>query len=224
MISLAGIGRTVTLADGESLEILRHVDLEVGAAEAISIMGRSGSGKSTLLNILGLLDVPTTGTYRIDNVDVGGLPDRGRSTLRGRSFGFVFQQFHLLEGRTALENVAAPLAHADLDSYRRRNDLARELLCAVGLEDRLLSPTQHLSGGEQQRVAIARALIRHPAVLLADEPTGSLDPKNAEVVLQLLLDLVRAQNASLVLVTHDPIVGAAADRRLRLEGGVLVAA
>lgn len=224
MLELVGITRSVSLPDGQLLEILRGVDLEVARGEIVAILGRSGSGKSTLLNVLGLLDTPTAGTYRVGGRDVRELGDGARSVMRGERFGFVFQQFHLLEGRSALENAAAPLAHAGWTSYRTRRQRATEVLTAVGLEGRLASRPHQLSGGEQQRVAIARALVRGPSVILADEPTGSLDTGNAEVVLRLLLELVRTTRSSLVLVTHDPVVAEVADRRLQLDRGRLVAA
>jgi putative ABC transport system ATP-binding protein len=224
VLELIGITRSVSLPDGQILEILRGVDLQVDQGEVLAILGRSGSGKSTLLNVLGLLDTPTAGSYRVGGRDVRELSDGERSVMRGERFGFVFQQFHLLEGRSALENAAAPLAHAGWTSYRTRRQRAAEVLTSVGLEGRLASRPHQLSGGEQQRVAIARALVRRPSVILADEPTGSLDTGNADVVLRLLLDLVRTVGSSLVLVTHDPVVADVADRRLQLDRGRLVAA
>jgi len=224
VLDLVGITRSVSLPDGQVLEILRGVDLHVGQGEVVAILGRSGSGKSTLLNVLGLLDTPTGGTYRVAGRDVRQLSDAERSAMRGARFGFVFQQFHLLDGRSALENAAAPLAHAGWAAYRARRQRAIDVLTAVGLEGRLASRPHQLSGGEQQRVAIARALVRAPSVILADEPTGSLDTGNADIVLRILLDLVRTAASSLVLVTHDPVVASVADRRLQLERGRLVAA
>jgi len=222
MIEIRGLTKRVPLAGGPDLDILRGVDLDLGAGEVVAIVGRSGSGKSTLLNLVGLLDTYDSGSYRIGDADVGAMADPERSALRGSTFGFVFQQFHLLSRRNALDNVAAPLAHAPVREYSRRSDRARKLLGAVGLVDRLGSLPSQLSGGEQQRVAIARALVRHPRIILADEPTGSLDTANGEAVLRLLLTLARDSRTSLLLVTHDDVVAAAADRRLQLLDGRLV--
>ena len=221
MIELRGVRKSVLLPGGETLEILKGVDLRLEAGEIVSLVGRSGSGKSTLLNILGLLDPFDSGSYRIDEVDVATLSDRARSSLRGSVFGFVFQQFFLLEGRSAQQNVAAPLAHASAAEFRAGGARALELLDRVGLERRTRSIPAQLSGGEQQRVAIARAMVRHPRVILADEPTGSLDTATGEAVLSMLLTMARAENSTMLLVTHDPLVARVADRRLELDGGVL---
>lgn len=170
-----------------------------------------------------MLDQPTTGTFHCDGKDVARLGDRQLSRLRGEFFGFIFQQFHLLDRRTALQNVAEPLLLAPARELASRETRAATLLEQVGLGERMRSMPHLLSGGEQQRVAIARALVRHPRVILADEPTGSLDQETGERVLEILLDLVRAENVALILVTHEPAVAARADRVLHLIGGKLEA-
>ncbi len=186
LLELSGVTRSVLLPDDRELEILRGIDLTVGAGEHVSIVGRSGTGKSTLLNILGLLDSPTSGDYLLDGVPIGGLSGRARARRRGTDFGFVFQQFNLLQGRTALENVVAPLLYARGRQFWQRRTLAAQMLERVGLGDRLDTTPEKLSGGEQQRVAIARALVRVPRVILADEPTGALDVDTGSEVMDLL--------------------------------------
>ncbi|HEY0187681.1 MAG TPA: ABC transporter ATP-binding protein [Cellulomonas sp.] len=222
LIELTDVTRSVRLPDDRLLPILRGVSLSVGAGEHISVVGRSGTGKSTLLNILGLLDAPTSGEYRLDGAPIGKLSGRRRSRLRGDSFGFVFQQFNLLGGRTTLENVAAPLLYARGRQFWRRRRLAAEMLDRVGLGDRLEDMPEKLSGGEQQRVAIARALVRRPRVILADEPTGALDVDTGTEVMTLLDEIARESGAALVAITHDLAVAARAQRHYRLAEGTLV--
>ena len=221
MIDLAGVAKRLTLPSGEPLDILTDVSLHLEAGSTIAIVGRSGSGKSTLLNVMGLLDSYDSGSYRIGGVDAQTLGDRVASRLRGATFGFVFQQFHLLDRRSALANVAAPLTHGPRDEYASRDRRAMELLSRVGLEDRSASLPSQLSGGEQQRVAIARSLVRRPKVVLADEPTGSLDVETGTRVLDILLGLAREDGCAVVLVTHDMQVASRADRQMILEGGSL---
>jgi putative ABC transport system ATP-binding protein len=222
MIELAGVTRSVLLPDDRTLHILKGVDLTVGAGEHVSIVGRSGTGKSTLLYILGLLDTPSTGEYRLEGVPVQKLSRRTRTRRRGRDFGFVFQQFNLLPGRTALENVAAPLLYARGRQFWRRSRLAASMLERVGLGDRLDTMPDRLSGGEQQRIAIARALVRGPRVILADEPTGALDVETGAAVMDLLDEVAAETGAALVTITHDLAVAARAQRHYRLADGVLV--
>jgi putative ABC transport system ATP-binding protein len=221
VIDLAGVAKRLTLPSGEPLDILTDVSLQLEAGSTVAIVGRSGSGKSTLLNVMGLLDSYDSGSYRIDGVDARTLGDRLASRLRGTTFGFVFQQFHLLDRRSALANVAAPLTHGPSEEYDARDRRAMELLSRVGLADRAASLPSQLSGGEQQRVAIARSLVRRPKVLLADEPTGSLDVDTGARVLDILLGLAREDGCAVVLVTHDMQVASRADRQMILEGGSL---
>jgi putative ABC transport system ATP-binding protein len=221
LVELNGVTRDVRLPDGRVLNILRGVDLAVARGEHVAIVGRSGTGKSTLLNILGLLDSPTAGTYVLDGTPVGSLGGRARARRRGAEFGFVFQQFNLLAGRTALANVAAPLLYARGKEFWTRGRLAARMLEKVGLGDRLETMPDKLSGGEQQRVAIARALVRSPQVILADEPTGALDVETGRAVMDLLEEAATTSGAALVTITHDLAVAARADRQFRLEGGVL---
>lgn len=221
LLELTDIGKSFTLPSGKRLDVLKHLDLSINEGDVTAIVGRSGTGKSTLLNILGLLEPPTSGTYLCDGLDAARMRDAGRSRLRGEFLGFIFQQFHLMDRRTALENVAEPFLLGPTNQLASRFDRAAELLDQVGLTDRTHSMPHLLSGGEQQRVAIARALVRNPRVVLADEPTGSLDEATGERVLKLLLDIVRREGVSLILVTHDPAVAARADRTLTLADGRL---
>ncbi|GAA1926080.1 hypothetical protein GCM10009775_17860 [Microbacterium aoyamense] len=221
LVELDGVTKNVLLPDDSRLEILRGIDLAVAAGDHVSIVGRSGSGKSTLLNILGMLDAPSSGSvsFRGDLVQRMGPAKLDR--LRGRNVGFVFQQFNLLSGRSALENVAMPLSYAKGREYWSRNRVAAEMLDRVGLSHRIESPPEQLSGGEQQRVAIARALVRRPALILADEPTGALDVETGGAVMTLLDDIASEADAALVTITHDVHVAARARRHYRLEHGVL---
>ncbi|MBZ2197679.1 ABC transporter ATP-binding protein [Occultella gossypii] len=221
LLELRGITRTVRLPDDSRLDILRGVDLSVGAGEHISIVGRSGTGKSTLLNILGLLDAPTDGEYLLDGTPIGRLGNRRRARRRGDDFGFVFQQFNLLPGRTALENVIAPLLYARGRTFWRRHSIAASMLERMGLGDRLESKPEQLSGGEQQRVAIARALVRTPRVILADEPTGALDVDTGAEIMSMLDEIASDTGAVLIAITHDLAVAARATRHFRLGEGVL---
>ncbi len=221
LVELHAVTRHVTLPNGHVLKILRGVDLTLSPGEHVAIIGRSGTGKSTLLNILGLLDAPTDGEYLLEGVPVGTLRGRARARRRGDDFGFVFQQFNLLAGRTALENVAAPLLYARGKQFWTRKRLAARMLGQVGLGDRLDTRPEKLSGGEQQRVAIARALVRGPRVILADEPTGALDVDTGRAIMDLLDGAATDTGAALVTITHDLAIAARADRQFRLADGVL---
>ncbi len=213
-----GIGKTVKSGDSD-LVILREIDLEVTPGEALAVVGASGSGKSTLLAILAGLDHPTTGAVQIDGQDLFSLDEDARAELRGRSVGFVFQSFQLLPALTALENVMLPL------ELSRKNDpeaLAGEVLARVGLKERLHHYPKHLSGGEQQRVALARAFVVRPALLFADEPTGSLDADSGDAVIQLMFEMNREYGTTLVMVTHDEHLAARCKRMVRLAAGRIV--
>lgn len=217
LLELENVTKQFSMPSGQSIRILHEINLAVRTGEIIAVIGPSGSGKSTLLNILGLLEQATSGTYRCRGIDTATLSDTQRSRLRGEFLGFIFQQFFLLDRRTALENVAEPLLFGSSSGLLNRHQRAHQLLDDVGLTSRASSMPHLLSGGEQQRVAIARALIRRPQVILADEPTGSLDLATGTVVLDLLLERVRAEGVSLILVTHDAEIARRADRILLLN-------
>jgi putative ABC transport system ATP-binding protein len=219
MIQLTGITKEFPSPSGECLRVLDGVDLELAEGGSLAIQGPSGSGKSTLLGILAGLEQPTAGTVAISGVNLGTLSERELAQFRARKQGFVFQAFHLLQHFSALQNVAIGAEIAGLKSPLQA---AREALARVDLADRLDHLPGQLSGGECQRVAIARATVARPAVLLCDEPTGSLDPVNATRVFDLLMALHRDLGTTLVLVTHDPALSARMDRRMRLERGRVV--
>jgi len=215
VLSARRIGKTVTSGASE-LVILRDIDLEVTPGEALAVVGASGCGKSTLLALLAGLDTPTAGRVELAGHDLFALDEDRRAQLRGRLLGFVFQSFQLLPALTALENVMLPLELADAPDAASR---ASEILARVGLAERLRHYPKHLSGGEQQRVALARAFVVRPKVLLADEPTGSLDAQSGAAVISLLFELNREQGTTLVLVTHDEALAARCTRTVRLVGG-----
>lgn len=221
LLELSEITRTVTLPDGNPLHILQGVDLQVDAGQRTTIVGRSGTGKSTLLNIIGMLDKPTAGLYTLKGVEASKLSESKRARLRGDTFGFVFQQFNIFNARTALENVEVPLLYATGKQFWNRKELAAQMLERVGLGDRLDSYPTQMSGGEQQRIAIARALVRQPHIILADEPTGALDPNTADLVMKLLEDMVEENNAALITITHDMGVATRAHTIYELYDGVL---
>ena len=212
-----GIGKTVKSGDSD-LVILREIDLAVTAGEAVAVVGASGSGKSTLLALLAGLDTPTAGSVQIDGEELFALDEDARAELRGRSVGFVFQSFQLLPSLTALENVMLPL---ELSNHSEPEKPAREMLERVGLGERLHHYPKHLSGGEQQRVALARAFVVRPRLLLADEPTGSLDAESGAAVIRLLFEMNREYGTTLILVTHDEQLAARCQRVVRLHAGRL---
>jgi putative ABC transport system ATP-binding protein len=199
---------------------LRGVSLTVAQGELVAIVGPSGSGKTTLLHIIGTLDLPTSGAVRIDGIDVAGLDDRQLAALRARSIGFVFQQFFLAEHQTVLENVADGLLYAGVE-VRERRELAAHALTRVGLTDRQDARPTTMSGGQRQRIAIARALIGHPAIILADEPTGNLDTHTGEQLLELLQEL-NADGATIIVITHDHGLAARLHRQVHVRDGVIV--
>jgi len=221
LVALRGVAKSVRLPDDSLLQILRGVDLDVAAGDHVSIVGRSGSGKTTLLNILGLLDAPTEGEVLVGGESTARLGTGALDRLRGRQVGFVFQQFNLLAGRSALDNVVVPLSYATGSLFWQRKQLATEMLERVGLGHRLASTPDQLSGGEQQRVAIARALVRKPRLILADEPTGALDLDTGASIMSLLDEVAAESGSALVTITHDLHVAARARRHYRLDAGVL---
>ncbi|TSE31807.1 Lipoprotein-releasing system ATP-binding protein LolD [Tepidimonas thermarum] len=215
IIAVHRLSKSVTDATG-TLGILHDVTFAVAPGETLAIVGASGSGKSTLLSLLAGLDTPTAGTVHLDGTDIFALDEDARAALRARKVGFVFQSFQLLGNLTALENVMLPL---ELAGRRDARAAARRMLERVGLGERLGHYPRVLSGGEQQRVALARAFVVEPAVLLADEPTGSLDHATGERVMQLMFDLNREHGTTLVLVTHDMHIARRCERRLAIEAG-----
>ncbi len=219
MIAVQHVFKTVTDSTG-SLTILRDIDFTLNKGETAAIVGASGSGKSTLLSIIAGLDTPSSGTVHIDGVDLFAMDEDQRAALRSQKVGFVFQSFQLLGNLTALENVMLPL---ELAGRRDARATATQMLQRVGLGERLSSYPKVLSGGEQQRVALARAFVVQPAVLLADEPTGSLDFATGGKIMELMFDLNREQGTTLVLVTHDRAIAQRCERRVTIEAGQVMA-
>ena len=217
IIVVKGLGKSVRLGQ-ESLTILEGIDLQVNSGETVALVGASGSGKSTLLGLLAGLDLPSQGEIEILGKSLGELDEEGRARLRAEQIGFVFQSFLLLPTMTALENVMLP---AELRGEHDCEPRARELLAAVGLGERLHQLPPRLSGGEQQRVAIARAFMTRPSLLLADEPTGNLDSKTGEKVIELLFELNRKHGTTLVVVTHDHQLAERCQRQLVMTAGRL---
>jgi ABC-type lipoprotein export system ATPase subunit len=221
LITLRDIEKTYQMGD-IAVPVLKGVSLSIRQGELVALTGSSGSGKSTLMNILGCLDRPSAGEYWLDGREVSQLSADERALLRNRKLGFVFQSFNLLARTSALENVAMPLSYgAENLSEREARERAAEMLSRVGLADRLDHHPSQLSGGQQQRVAIARALINHPPVLFADEPTGNLDSKTSEEVLQMFERLHAEDRITIIMVTHDPKVAGHANRVIRMDDGVI---
>ena len=217
MIEVAGLGKEVQ-SGTDRLRILHQISLRVMAGEAVAIVGASGSGKSTLLGLLAGLDLPSEGRVVLAGQDLAQLTEDERAALRGRLLGFVFQSFQLLPALTAAENVMLPLELAGRHDARR---VAQEMLVRVGLAERLGHYPRHLSGGEQQRVALARAFAVSPQLLLADEPTGNLDPVTGSQIIELMFAMNAERGTTLLLVTHDEALAGRCDRILRLVGGRL---
>ena len=218
LIEMQNIRKGYPMGDGR-VWALDGVDFSVTRGEMVAILGPSGSGKSTLMNLLGCLDTPDAGTYRLAGQAVEGMTDGQLSRIRGETVGFVFQGFHLLPGLTAAENVELPLLYRGVPE-RTRRQVARESLRRVGLQERMTHRPAQLSGGQQQRVAIARAIAGQPPILLADEPTGNLDSAAGQEIMALLRDL-HAHGHTVVIITHDPAIGAACPRRVVMEDGKL---
>lgn len=210
-----GLSKQVLSGD-QPLTILHQVSFTVDAGESLAILGASGSGKSTLLGLLAGLDVPSSGSVRLGGADLFALDEDGRARLRGELAGFVFQSFQLLPALNALENVMLPLELAGMDDARERAEVS---LRQVGLSARAHHLPKHLSGGEQQRVALARAFVTQPKILFADEPTGNLDAATGAQIIELMLELNRAQGTTLVLVTHDEALALRCGKQLRLDAG-----
>ncbi|MDA8416098.1 MAG: ATP-binding cassette domain-containing protein [Betaproteobacteria bacterium] len=219
LLHCRGVSRCFALS-AEEVPVLRHVDLMVKRGEQVAILGASGSGKSTLLHVLGGLDHPDSGEVELAGVVLNGLGEREIGRLRNRQMGFVYQFHHLLAEFSALDNVIMPLAIGRVAETEAR-ERATEMLCAVGLGQRLHHRPGELSGGERQRAAVARALVTRPSLILADEPTGNLDRQTAWQVFELILTLNRQVGAGLVMVTHDLELAARTDRRYRLVDGIL---
>ena len=218
MIETENLGKTVPTSNG-NLTILSSVTLTIKSGESLAIVGASGSGKSTLLSLLAGLDMPTQGFVKIKGKNLTQMNEDGRAELRNQLIGFVFQSFQLLPGLTALENVMLPL---ELRGDKNAKKAASILLDRVGLSQRLTHTPMKLSGGEQQRVALARAFVTKPAILFADEPTGNLDSKTGDHIIELLFELNKEKNTTLVLVTHDNALASRCHRTIKLEAGKLV--
>jgi len=219
VIELKDIQRHFKMGN-ETVKALRGINLNINRGEYVALMGPSGSGKSTLMNIIGALDTPTSGKYRLNGQEVEKLSDNELAKIRNKEIGFVFQTFNLLPRTTALDNVALPLVYAG-KSKAQRTERAKEVLKTVGLADRMTHKPNELSGGQRQRVAVARALVNKPSIILADEPTGNLDSKTSEEIMELFNDLHR-KGHTIVLVTHEEDIAEHAKRIVRLKDGLVV--
>ncbi|GAC1354070.1 MAG: ABC transporter ATP-binding protein [Herpetosiphon sp.] len=217
LIKINEVTKTYRMGDVE-VNALRGVSLTINEGEMVAIMGPSGSGKSTLMNVLGCLDQPTLGSYLLDNVDVGKLNDNELADIRNRKIGFVFQQYMLLQRRSAINNVELPTLYGDSRNRRARAEAALE---AVGMNGRMHHKPNELSGGQQQRVAIARALVTNPRIIMADEPTGALDSKTGEEIMGIFTRLNRQSGITIILVTHEADIAAYAERVIHVRDGLI---
>jgi len=218
VVDARSITKIFTMGDVQ-VHALRGLSVQIAEGEVVSIMGPSGSGKSTLMNIFGCLDRPTSGDYYLDGESVAEMNDDQLAGIRNRKVGFVFQSFNLLPRATALANVELPLRYARNGKNRRKR--AKEALESVGLADRILHRPNELSGGQQQRVAIARALVNEPSIVMADEPTGNLDSRSGDEVMEILLRMNKERGTTLIIVTHDPEIAAFTHRKIFIRDGVV---
>lgn len=222
VISLNGIVKRVYIGKPNELEILHGINLEVERGEFVSIVGESGSGKSTLMNIIGALDRPTEGEYRLQGKNIGEAKDRELSSIRNQEIGFVFQTYNLIPRTTALENVELPMLYGKMKKTERR-ERARELLELVGMKERMLHKPEELSGGQKQRTAIARAMANDPSIILADEPTGALDSETSRRIIDIFHRLHREQGKTIVLITHSTELAQETDRVVKISDGRILA-
>ena len=220
VIQLENLTRTYVVGETE-VRALRGVSLNIPAGDFLAIMGASGSGKSTMMNVIGCLDKPTSGKYFLDGEEISKLDKNRLADIRNKKIGFVFQSFNLLSRTTALENAELPLLYSNVPG-KERHARAMAALALVGLKGRETHKTNQLSGGEQQRVAIARALLNNPSLILADEPTGNLDTKTSEEIMDIFSKLNREKNITIVMVTHESDIGAKAKRRIHMRDGQIV--
>lgn len=218
VIKIRNITRDFPLGN-EVVKVLKGIDLDIERGEYVALMGPSGSGKSTLMNLLGCLDTPTSGSYELNGKDVSNMSDDELAEIRNKEIGFVFQTFNLLPRTTALENVALPMVYAGA-SKSERTERAKEVLTNVGLADRMDHKPNQLSGGQRQRVAVGRALVNKPSIILADEPTGNLDSKTSEEIMNLFNEIHKAGN-TVILVTHEEDIAENAHRIIRLRDGIV---
>lgn len=222
VISLNGIVKRFYIGKPNELEILHGINLEVERGEFVSIVGESGSGKSTLMNIIGALDRPTEGEYRLQGKNIGEAKDRELSSIRNQEIGFVFQTYNLIPRTTALENVELPMLYGKMKKTERR-ERARELLELVGMKERMLHKPEELSGGQKQRTAIARAMANDPSIILADEPTGALDSETSRRIIDIFHRLHREQGKTIVLITHSTELAQETDRVVKISDGRILA-